>query len=47
MSRNAAHIDIDAFQADQEAALDQERRDLTGAQPRSPPGEQPSRRSTP
>ena len=27
MSRNAAHIDIDAFRADQEAALDQEPRD--------------------
>jgi prevent-host-death family protein len=27
MSRNAAHIDIGAFRADQEAALDQEPRD--------------------
>jgi prevent-host-death family protein len=27
MSRNAAEIDIDAFRADQEAALDQEPRD--------------------
>jgi prevent-host-death family protein len=27
MSRNAAHADIDAFRADQEAALDQEPRD--------------------
>jgi antitoxin (DNA-binding transcriptional repressor) of toxin-antitoxin stability system len=47
MSRNAAYVDIDAFRADQEAALDQEPRDFTGAQPSSPPGEQPSRHSTP
>jgi hypothetical protein len=47
MSRNAAYVDIDAFRADQEATLDQERRDFTGAQPSSPPDEQPSRRSTP